>query len=103
MRPDSETEQALSLLGIARRAGALTVGQDKVFAAMRNGSELFIIVSADCSRNVLRKVSSSNCETLVAESFSRESLGASVGVMNSQIVALPCGSGFAKKLKELLK
>ena len=78
-------------------------GQDKVFAAMRKGNGLFIVMSADCSRNVLRKVSSSNCETLVAEGISRESLGASVGVMNTQIVALPSGSGFVKKLKELLK
>ena len=103
MRPDSNTEQALSLLGIARRAGALMIGQDKIFAAIRNGNGLFIVVSADCSRNVLRKAFSSNCETLVVEGISRESLGASVGVMNTQIVALPNGSGFVKKLKELLK
>ena len=102
MQPDSEAEQALSLLGMARRAGVLMVGQDRVFAAMRNG-ELFIIVSADCSENVLRKVTPSNCETLVAPNFSRESLGAAVGVLNAQIVALPSGSGFVKKLKELLK
>jgi len=103
MQPCSETEQALSLLGMARRAGALVVGQDRVFSAMRDGGEFFIVASADCSRNVLRKMSSSNCETLVASSFSRESLGTAVGVMNAQIVALPGGSGFVKKLKELLK
>ena len=102
MRTGSEEELALSLLGIARRAHALVVGQDKVFAAMRGGDELFIITSADCSPNVMRKALSSNCETLVAESFSRESLGAAIGVMNAQIVALPGGSGFVKKLKELL-
>ena len=102
MRTSSERELALSLLGMARRARALIVGQDKVFAAMRGG-ELFIIASADCSPNVMRKALSSNCETLVVENFSRESLGAAVGVMNAQIVALPRGSGFVKKLKELLK
>ena len=103
MRPGSDAEQALSLLGMARRARVLMVGQDRVFAAIKDGGELFIVTSADCSRNVLRKVLSSNCETLVAEDFSRESLGIAVGVMNAQIVALPYGSGFVKKLKELLK
>ena len=102
MRQNSEAEQALSMLGIARRARALLVGQDKVFAAIRNGDKLFIIASADCSQNVIRKMLSSNCETLFVESFSRESLGAAIGVMNAQIVALPSGSGFVKKLKELL-
>jgi len=101
MNPNSETK-ALSLLGMARRAGALMVGQDRVFAAMRDGG-LFIVASADCSQSVLRKALSSNCETLVAPNFSRESLGTAVGVMNAQIVALPVGSGFVKKLKELLK
>ena len=102
MPPGSEAEQALSLLGMARRAGALMVGQDRVFAEMRSG-KLFILASADCSPNVLRKAMSSNCETLVAPGFSRESLGTSIGVANAQIVALPRGSGFVKKLKELLK
>jgi len=102
IHPGGEAEKALSLLGIARGARVLIVGQDKVFAAMRGESELFIIASADCSHNVMRKALSSNCETLVAKSFSRESLGAAVGVMNAQIVALPRGSGFVKKLKELL-
>ena len=102
MQPGSEAERALSLLGMARRARALMVGQDSVFAAMRDGGGIFIIVSADCSPNVIRKASSSNCETLVVESFSRESLGAAVGVINAKIVALPGGSGFVKKLKELL-
>ena len=97
-----QDEKALSLLGMARKARALIVGQDKVFAAARGGNELLIITSADCSPNVMRKALSSNCETLAARDFSRETLGAAVGVMNAQIVALPRGSGFVKKLKELL-
>ncbi|MCL2683823.1 MAG: ribosomal L7Ae/L30e/S12e/Gadd45 family protein [Synergistaceae bacterium] len=99
----SEADKVLSLLGMARRAGVLMVGQDRVFAAMRDGGPLFIITSADCSPNVLRKALSSNCETLEAGSFSRESLGTAIGVANAQIVALPGGSGFVEKLKELLK
>ena len=103
MRADNDMERALALLGMARRARVLIVGQDRVFAAMRGGGGLFIVASGDCSGNVLRKALSSNCETLVLEDFSRESLGKAVGVMNAQIVALPGGSGFVKKLKELSK
>jgi ribosomal protein L7Ae-like RNA K-turn-binding protein len=96
-------ERALSLLGMARRAQDLIIGQDRVLKAIKEGRGLLVITSGDCARNVLRKTSGVNCETIVAQGLSRDSLGAAVGVTNAQIVALPSGSGFVKKLKELLK
>jgi ribosomal protein L7Ae-like RNA K-turn-binding protein len=103
MNAPGHADRAMSLLGMARRARELVIGQDRVFAAMKNGCRLFIVTSEDCSSNVLRKIRSSNCDMLVARGHSRESLGSAVGVANAQIVALPLGSGFVKKLKELLK
>jgi len=96
-------ERALSLLGLARVARELIIGQDLVRRAISEGRELFIVASEDCSPNVLRKTGAVTCETIVAQGFSRETLGLAVGVTNAQIVALPAGSGFVEKLKELLK
>jgi ribosomal protein L7Ae-like RNA K-turn-binding protein len=86
---------------MARRAGELIVGQDRVLKTLASGRRLFVVTTADCSQNVLRKTSRLR-EIHVSDMLSRESLGAAVGVGNTQIVALPEESGFVKKLKELL-
>jgi ribosomal protein L7Ae-like RNA K-turn-binding protein len=91
----------LALLGIARRANELIIGQDKVLKVLSSGRRLFIVAAADCSQNLLRRTGRL-CDIRVANGLSRESLGVAVGVGNTQIVALPAGSGFVKKLEELL-
>jgi ribosomal protein L7Ae-like RNA K-turn-binding protein len=96
-------ERALSLLGMARRARELLIGQDRVLEAMKNGGGLVAVVTEDCSPQVLRKICAGNCGALVIKGVSREEMGAALGVMNAQIAALPAESGFAKRLKDLLK
>jgi ribosomal protein L7Ae-like RNA K-turn-binding protein len=93
--------RVLALLGMARRANELIIGQDRILRALSPGRGLFIVAAADCSQNVLRKTGRL-CDIRVVSGLSRESLGTAVGVGNTQIVALPAGSGFVKKLKELL-
>jgi ribosomal protein L7Ae-like RNA K-turn-binding protein len=95
--------RALSLLGLARRAGELFVGQDRVFRELKAGRALFVITSSDCARNVLRKIENYSCERRVLNDISRIGLGGQLGVGSAQIAALPVGSGFVKKIKELLK
>jgi ribosomal protein L7Ae-like RNA K-turn-binding protein len=96
--------RALSLLGMARRAGCLLIGQDRVLGAK---GDLFILTAEDCSPSVLRKVAPrlvkgvSVC--LNMRGVTRETLGRSVGVNGAQIAALPIGSGFIKNLAELLQ
>ncbi|MDR1966232.1 MAG: hypothetical protein LBQ36_05940 [Synergistaceae bacterium] len=98
-----EIRSALALLGLARRAGALVVGQDQVFRALKSGGGLFIVASEDCAHNVIRKTENPKCELRLVGGLSRTDLGGAIGVGSAQIAALPLGSGFAKKLKELLK
>ena len=93
----------LSLLGLARRARELVMGQDRVFAALRAGKKLCAIASEDCSQNVLRKARSAMCDVIVIPGLSRESLGAAVGIGGAMIVALPCESGFTRKIVDLSK
>jgi ribosomal protein L7Ae-like RNA K-turn-binding protein len=99
---EERIKRALSLLGLARRAGELAVGQDRVFRAAASGRGCFVITSSDCSANVLRKISAGPAETRQLAGVTRAELGAALGVANAQVAALPSGSGFVKKLRELL-
>ncbi|MDR3165264.1 MAG: ribosomal L7Ae/L30e/S12e/Gadd45 family protein [Synergistaceae bacterium] len=97
------TRRILSLLGLARRARELVIGQDRVFDALRAGQKLCAITSEDCSQNVLRKARSATCGIIVIPGLSGESLGAAVGINSAKIVALPSGSGFTRKIIDLSK
>ena len=46
----------LSLLGIARRAGRLSLGNDPALEAMRNGQTCVILVANDLSKRTLKGV-----------------------------------------------
>ncbi|MDR1132655.1 MAG: ribosomal L7Ae/L30e/S12e/Gadd45 family protein [Synergistaceae bacterium] len=93
----------LSLLGLARRARQLVMGQDRIFGALKSGQKLRAIASEDCSQNVLRKAKSAKCDVTVIPGLSRESLGAAVGIGSAMIVALPSESGFTRKISDLSK
>jgi ribosomal protein L7Ae-like RNA K-turn-binding protein len=100
---NESARKILSLLGLARRARELVTGQDRVFAALKAGQKLCAIASEDCSPNVLRKARSAKCGIIVIPGLSRESLGSAVGIGGAQIVALPSGSGFMRKITDLSK
>ncbi|MDR1580581.1 MAG: ribosomal L7Ae/L30e/S12e/Gadd45 family protein [Synergistaceae bacterium] len=93
----------LSLLGLARKARELVMGQDRVFGALKTGQKLCAIASEDCSQNVLRKVRPATRDVIVIPGLTRESLGAAVGINSAEIVALPAESGFTRKIIDLSK
>jgi ribosomal protein L7Ae-like RNA K-turn-binding protein len=98
--------KALSLLGIARRAGVLLVGQDQVFRAASRRKGLFVVTSEDCSPNVMRKALALDGEKTTCRALrgvGREELGRHIGVLSAQIAAIPADSGFAKKMALLLR
>ena len=104
-RPDG-VSKALSLLGIARRAGDLLGGQDQVFRAASRGKGVFMVISEDCSPNVKRKVLALDGEKTTFRALrgvGREELGRHIGVLSAQIAAVSMNSGFAKKMALLLK
>lgn len=101
-----ESKRLLSLLGMARRAGALVIGQDRVLGGLGRSRSL-VIATGDCARNVLRKLaaSSERGENIcyVLEDVAREDLGRALGVTSAQVDALSLKSGFVNKLTELLQ
>lgn len=104
--PNREIDKALSLLGMARRAGAVEIGQDRALGALRRSRQL-VVLADDCSPNVLRKVASLSSKRgsicYILEGVTREELGGALGVASAQVAALPFKSGFVNKLAELLQ
>ncbi len=95
-------DKLLSFLGIARRAGRLSLGFDAAAEAMRGGKSELLILSDDLSERTERKIKDiarqTETQTIVLN-ISMEKLGGSVGKITG-IISVNDG-GFAKKLKTL--
>ena len=101
---EAKIESLMNILGLARRAGRLLIGQDSVFAAGKSNEKLLVLVTSDCSSTVLRslkpKLEREEIVVLTLENTDRIELGVHLGVGSTQIVALSQG-GFAKKVLAL--
>lgn len=95
-------ERLFSLIGLARRAGRLHIGQDKVLAAARSGVHMLVITSNDVSAAVLRSLrpheESGAVVRIELSNADRTELGGQAGVSAAQIVALPEQDGLARKI-----
>ena len=93
-----------NFLGLAKRANALYIGQDKVLCALNTGAEFFVLTSIDISPTLLRKVQAkaSTAEiTIVKTNLSREEIGSLLGINSSSILAIEKNNPFAKKIKQI--
>lgn len=94
----------LNTLGMARKAGKLIIGQDRVFSESKR-KHLVAILTNDCSASVLRDAKAcserGDIQYITFESVDRYELGRRIGINAAQIVALPMGDGFAGKILSL--
>lgn len=99
--------RAMDAFGMARRAGALIIGQDDVFNALRKKTKLAVFATEDCSSSVLRKLDSvaerGEAAIYRLSGVDRNGLGGSIGLVQAQIAALPLENGFAKKIITLVE
>jgi len=99
------TERILGMLGIARRAGHLIIGQDDVQQSMRTG-RILAVAANDCSENVVRSlhngVENKGLKVVTLEEIGRDALGMRIGVKSAQVVALPYDDGFAVKIYSVM-
>ncbi|RKJ77429.1 DUF448 domain-containing protein [Pyramidobacter sp. CG50-2] len=95
-------EEIKGTLGLARRAGELIVGQDRVLGELSAGQNLFVLLTHDHSVTLKRSIDAKNAGAHVLAGVSRLELGQLLGLRQAQIVALPVRSGFAEKIKGLL-
>lgn len=95
-------EEIKGTLGLARRAGELIIGQDRVLKSLSGGENLLVLLTRDYSDTLKRAIDAKNAGVHVLAKVSRLELGQLLGLRQAQIVALPVRSGFAEKIKGLL-
>ena len=85
-----------SVLGLARKSGALLVGMDNIDREKR---KVLVMTASDCSEGVMKFAG--KYENIMLEMTSDE-LSEIIGTRGGvQIVGLPLASGFAKKIMSL--
>lgn len=97
------SNQWMSLLGLANRARKITSGEELTIKEIRNGKAKLILLSADASVNTTKKVTD-KCKSYqipyrIVEN--RDTLGQAIG-KDARVVVAVLDNGFAKKLKSLL-
>ncbi len=95
----------LNLLGIARRAGVIFIGQDQVLESCKKYKALLVLTSDDCSENVLKSLKNAETRTSVEKirlNLDRTQMGQSVGTKSAQIVSIDYENGFAGKILSLM-
>lgn len=94
------TANALGLLGLARKAGKLEIGEEPVDAACRGRKARLVLLAADAAENTagkaqrLAKVSNARCVRIPT---TKEALGGALGRRSCAVAALT-DEGFAKAL-----
>lgn len=96
------SDRLLSLLGLCRRAGRLTIGCDPVKESVTKGEAQLVLFAKDASANTLKDVASvaekAGVKT-VTIAYDKKEISASVGKLCA--VAGVNDGGFAKKILEL--
>ena len=97
-------EKILRLLGLMRRASAVSPGEDQTAEAIRSGKGKLLLMASDISENARRKAENlavgRNVE-LVSLPFDRTELGAALGLSACSAAAIT-DLGFADAFAKLL-
>ncbi|WP_031218593.1 MULTISPECIES: L7Ae/L30e/S12e/Gadd45 family ribosomal protein [Alicyclobacillus] len=94
-------DKILGLLGLARRAGAIVDGQDRILSAVTSGQAKLVVVTEDAGANGRKKLhDKANTYGVPVVTFANKvTLGRAVGRDTAAAVAI-IDAGFAKKLLE---
>ena len=98
-------EKILSLLGMARRAGVLIIGQDGVKSNLSRRNKLFILFPEDasrCAEKTFLSLTKKADNYAVLEGISIERLSHATGVNRTVVVALPERSSFVSGIKSIM-
>jgi len=97
------SNQWMSLLGLANRARKITSGEELTIKEIKNGKAKLVLLSADASHNTAKKITDKCNSYQVPYKIveNRQMLGAAIGKETRVVVAV-LDIGFAKKLKSLL-
>lgn len=96
-------DRILSLLGLCRRAGKLTMGNDTVIESVLNRKAKLVIAASDLSKRTAKGIFAASHENNVKVleiNRTKEQMGSALGKYCAVVAVLD--SGFAKKLTELI-
>ncbi|MCI1986957.1 MAG: ribosomal L7Ae/L30e/S12e/Gadd45 family protein [Lactobacillus sp.] len=95
-------QQAENLLGLARRAGKLTMGEGFVLAAIRDGKAKLVLVASDASPRTLKLFhdKSSFYEIPYVNALTKLAIAGAIGTPRTALAVVD--QGFATKLIKLL-
>ncbi len=93
-----------SLLGLARRAGKLEIGDESCLKAVRSGRAQLVIVAGDASAGTLKKYQDkcSHYQVPYVQAGSRYEIGQAIGRAEQVVVAVN-DQGFAKGIRDGLE
>lgn len=95
---------SLKLLGLMRRANALSIGQDNAIPAVKNGKAKLLLLSSDASerniRNAENAVKGKKTE-LIYLPYTNEEMAGAIGVDSCTMLAVT-DKGFAEAFKKSL-
>ena len=97
-------EKALHLLGLARKAQRLAIGEEPVGIACRSGKARLLLIAHDAGDHTFRRARSfcrSGKPAYVCVPFSKDELGDGLGCNACALCAI-CDPAFAKHFLELL-
>jgi len=98
--------EALALLGLARRARLLVIGQDQMRRSLRKGSPFLLIFPGDVRENVRRLFRGYEergmCKSYVLKGLNVTDIAAAGGFPPAQVLGLPREHGLARRLESLL-
>ncbi len=96
------TDKLLNLLGIAKRAGKLTAGEEKTIDSIRSQTAKLVFVAADAGENTRKKVKDkcSYYNIPLIDKYSNTELSQATGSPNRVVLSI-ADSGFGKKMLEL--
>ncbi|MBW7473255.1 ribosomal L7Ae/L30e/S12e/Gadd45 family protein [Paenibacillus oenotherae] len=95
--------KALSLLGMAMRAGKLVTGDETVLKTVKQGKARLVILAGDASDNTKKKYRD-KCSTYnvkLVEAFDRISLGEAIGKSERVLIAVT-DAGFSASITRSL-
>ena len=106
------SKAALGMLGLARKAGAISLGATKVESAVRGGLALFVLHAAEASDDGVRKISQARRATvhlggpaiLAYKLFSEAELSLALGgtnVIHAAVLASDAGRAALKRIVAL--
>jgi len=98
----SRMPEALRLLGLARRAGAVAPGTEAVRRAIREGEARLVLMAGDASGVQLEKIRTTLRNRPIPQVTlgDRATLGAAIGMARVAAVAVT-SSSFAERLEEV--